>query len=92
MMVLNSTLPEWRLDDMCMRMITPFFKVGRDEDRNPPNFSSWTYQPYAPVPLLGGRTPQLVNERVSVRGDHKNLNREITAAGIVLLKNTGSCH
>ena len=89
-MVLNGTVPEWRLDDACMRIMTAFYQLGRDKDRNPPNFSSFTTKEYAPIPLIGGQTPQLVNEGVPVRGNHKKLNREIATASTVMLKNNGS--
>ena len=40
--VLNGTIPQWRLDDMCVRIMSAFYKVGRDTARVPINFSSWT--------------------------------------------------
>lgn len=90
-MVLNGTVPEWRLDDACMRIIASMYKVGRMENRNAPNVDVWTTSEYAPIPLLGSRTLEKVNDRVSVRDSKtKILNREIATGGIVMLKNTNA--
>jgi len=42
--VLNGTVPQWRLDDMCIRIMAAWYYVGRDQNQveNAPNFSAWT--------------------------------------------------
>ena len=36
--VLNGTVPEWRLDDMCTRIMAAYYYVGRDVNYVPTNF------------------------------------------------------
>jgi len=38
--VLNGTIPEWRLDDMCTRIMAAYYLVGRDTKAVPINFSA----------------------------------------------------
>lgn len=41
--VLNGTVPEWRIDDMAVRIMAGWYYVGRDKSNPPaPNFSSWS--------------------------------------------------
>ena len=89
--IANGTIPEWRLDDMCIRIMSAYYKVGRDKINIPVNFDSFTSTREAPVPLLDPNAPiQQVNDYVNVRANHKDLVREIGRASIVLLKNNGS--
>lgn len=44
--VLNGTVPAWRIDDMAMRIMAGFFYVDMDVEREPINFSSWTFDTY----------------------------------------------
>lgn len=85
--VLNGTIPQWRLDDMVVRIMTAFYKVGRDNTRVPINYSSWvnTTTGYRYFASKTGNTT--VNQHVDVQGDHAELIREIGAKGTVLLKN-----
>lgn len=88
--VLNGTLPMYRLDDMAMRIMAAYFKVGRTIDEPNPNFSSWTKDTFGNVHFGAGQGFQQVNFHVDVRDDHATLIREVAAKGTVLLKNTGS--
>jgi hypothetical protein len=86
--VLNGTIPQWRLDDMVVRLMSAYYKVGRDVARVPVNFNSWTLE------TEGYQHPEAkeafgqVNWHVNVQGDHAKLIREIGGASTVLLKNS----
>ncbi|KIH89315.1 beta-glucosidase [Sporothrix brasiliensis 5110] len=89
--VINGTIPEWRIDDMAMRIMAAFFKVGNTIGSQVPiNFDSWTLDTYGPVHWAAGVGQQQINHHVDVRGDHAALIREIAAKGTVLLKNTNN--
>lgn len=88
--VLNGTVPEWRVDDMAMRIMAAFFKVGQTVEQEPINFSFWTRDTYGPIHWRAKQGYQQINFQVDVRGDHGNLIREIAAKGTVLLKNEGA--
>ncbi|OAA56347.1 beta-glucosidase 1 precursor [Niveomyces insectorum RCEF 264] len=89
--VVNGTLPEWRLDDMAMRIMAAFFKVGNTIGGQVPiNFDSWTLDTYGPVHFAAGVGNQQINMHVDVRGEHAQIIREIGAKGTVLLKNVGN--
>ncbi|EGO58510.1 beta-glucosidase 1 precursor [Neurospora tetrasperma FGSC 2508] len=89
--VLNGTVPQWRIDDMAMRIMAAFFKVGQTvEDQETINFSFWTLDTYGPLHWAARKDYQQINWHVNVQGDHGSLIREIAARGTVLLKNTGS--
>lgn len=36
--VLNGTIPEWRVDDMAVRIMAAYYYVGRDQNYVPTNF------------------------------------------------------
>lgn len=88
--VLNGTMPLYRLDDMAMRIMASFFKVGLTLSEPAPNFSSWTKDTFSYVHAYAKKGWQQVNQHVDVRGEHAALIREIGAKGTVLLKNTGA--
>jgi beta-glucosidase len=88
--VANGTVPEWRLDDACVRIMSAYYLVGRDESQVPINFDSWTQQTYAPIHIAVESPIGLVNEHVDVRDEHARLIREIGRASTVLLKNTNN--
>ncbi|KAJ7120054.1 beta-glucosidase [Mycena epipterygia] len=79
-MVNNGSVPEARVDDMVIRTLAAWYKMGQDRDYPDVNFSQLTEATY-----LNG---ELVNEHVNVQGDHYKLIREIGAASAILLKNT----
>jgi beta-glucosidase-like glycosyl hydrolase len=87
---LNGTVPEWRIDDMCVRIMAGFYKVGRDTAQVPINFDSWTLNTYAPIHYAVESSIGLVNEHVDVRGEHAAVIREVGRASTVLLKNTNN--
>lgn len=41
--VLNGTVPQWRLDDMAIRIMAAYYYVDREAHQVPdaPNFSAW---------------------------------------------------
>ncbi|TVY29288.1 Beta-glucosidase [Lachnellula hyalina] len=88
--VLNGTVPEWKIDDMALRIMSAYFKVGLTLDEPPINFDSWTSDTYGPLHAGVGLDYQQVNWHVDVRGDHGDLIREIGARSTVLLKNTNN--
>lgn len=87
--VLNGTVPQWRIDDMAVRIMAGFFYVDRPVERDPINFSSWLTDTYGYEYWYSseGQWTQ-VNEHVDVRGNHSAVIRELGAASTVLLKNT----
>ncbi|KAH8692819.1 putative beta-glucosidase [Talaromyces proteolyticus] len=86
--VLNGTVPEWRVDDMAVRIMSAYFKVGRDRSRVPVNFDSWTQDTYGNEYYYAGEGWTKINDHVDVRGDHAQLIRQIGSSSAVLLKNT----
>ncbi|KAF4983088.1 hypothetical protein FZEAL_1417 [Fusarium zealandicum] len=89
--VLNGTVPEWRIDDMAMRIMSAFFKVGKTvEDLPDINFSSWTRDTYGYVQAAVQENWEQINFGVDVRHDHAQHIRESAAKGTVILKNSGS--
>ncbi|KAL2278160.1 hypothetical protein FJTKL_14958 [Diaporthe vaccinii] len=88
--VLNGTVPQWRLDDMAVRIMAGFFYVDRPVERDPINFSAWTRDTYGHEHYYGGQGPIVqINEHVDVTANHSAIVREIGAASTVLLKNSG---
>ncbi|KAI5465363.1 glycosyl hydrolase family 3 N terminal domain-containing protein [Mariannaea sp. PMI_226] len=89
--VVNGTVPEWRIDDMCMRIMAAFFKAGRTIENEPDiKFSSWSRQSNFFVQAAAQENKEHVNFQVDVRHDHGKHIREAAAKGSVVLKNTGS--
>jgi len=88
--VLNGTVPQWRLDDMVVRLMSAYFKVGRDTARVPINFNSWTLNTTGYLHPEADLDYQQVNWHVNVQDNHAALIREIGGASTVLLKNTNN--
>lgn len=89
--VLNGTVSEHRIDDMAMRIMAAYFKVGLTLDEPDINFSSWANkQSYGYLHASVDDTYQQVNFHVDVREDHGALARNIAARATVLLKNTNN--
>ncbi|KAH8814936.1 putative beta-glucosidase A [Xylogone sp. PMI_703] len=86
--VLNGTIPQWRLDDMCVRIMSAYYKVGRDTARVPINFNSWNLSTFGYIHPEASEGFQQINWHVNVQADHAKLIREIGGASTVLLKNT----
>ncbi|KAI1136363.1 glycoside hydrolase family 3 protein [Hypoxylon sp. FL0543] len=87
--VLRGEIPQWRLDDMVIRIMAAFYKVGRDTKQIDINYSSWTYETEGPRYWAAKMGNTTVNKHVDVQGDHGELIREMGAKATVLLKNTG---
>lgn len=85
--VLNGTVPEWRVDDMAVRIMAAYYKVGRDRVRTPPNFSSWTRDENGFEQFAVSENWDKVNERVNVQRDHAEGIRKLGSDSTVLLKN-----
>eukprot|EP00026_Physarum_polycephalum_P003732 Phypoly_transcript_03746.p1 GENE.Phypoly_transcript_03746~~Phypoly_transcript_03746.p1 ORF type:complete len:751 (+),score=112.06 Phypoly_transcript_03746:59-2311(+) len=73
--VQNGSVSEERLDDMAVRILTPWILLGQNQDFPEPNLNSFNPAKSA---------------HVHVGGDHYQLIREIGAASIILLKNTNN--
>ncbi|POR33895.1 Beta-glucosidase, partial [Tolypocladium paradoxum] len=89
--VVNGTVPAWRIDDMAMRIMAAFFKVGmRVGKQVPTNFNSWTRDTYGWADQAAKENWGHINHQVDVRRKHARHIRQSAAKGTVLLKNTGS--
>ncbi|KAL8673601.1 MAG: hypothetical protein Q9168_001999 [Polycauliona sp. 1 TL-2023] len=88
--ILNGTVPEWRLDDMAVRIIAAWYYVGRDQSQVPINFDSWTTDTFGNQHYFAEEGYTLINEHVDVRAEHATLIRQIGSASTVLLKNNNS--
>jgi beta-glucosidase len=87
--LLNGTVPERRVDDMVMRIMTAYFMVGNTiENQHNVNFNSWTYDTNGYKYAFGEKDYEQVNWHVNAYGGHAKLIREIAAKGTVLLKNS----
>ena len=85
--VINGTIPQWRLDDMVVRIMAAWYKVGRDKTAVPVNFSSWTKNTTGYLHPFAQEDFTVVNEHINVQDDHAKLIREIGGRSNVLLKN-----
>src|SRR4051812_2601751 len=88
--VLNGTIPQWRLDDMVVRIMSAYYKVGRDTHRVDVNFNSWNRSTFGYVHPQGPEGFEQINFHVNVQDDHARQIREMGAASTVLLKNTNN--
>lgn len=88
--VLNGTVPAWRLDDMAMRIMAAYFKVGKTvENQVETNFNSWTHDADGFAHQAAKENWRRINHQVDVRAGHAGHIREAAAQGTVL-KNTGA--
>ena len=89
--VLNGTVPAYRIDDMAMRIMAAFFKVGMAPGKQvPTSFSSWTRDTYGYAQAAAQDNWEQINHQVDVRGNHGNHVRESAAKGTVILKNSNA--
>ncbi|PHH64730.1 hypothetical protein CDD81_3992 [Ophiocordyceps australis] len=89
--VINGTVPAWRLDDMAMRIMAAYFKVGMTpETMVETSFNSWTRDSYGYADQAAQENWQHINKQVDVRADHAKHIRKSAAKGTVVLKNSGS--
>ncbi|KMP08134.1 beta-glucosidase 1 [Coccidioides immitis RMSCC 2394] len=87
--VTNGTIPQWRLDDMAVRIMAAYYKVRRDQTQVPINFNSWTRDEFGYLHAGGQEGYGRVNQMVNVRGRHAVIARKVASASTVLLKNRG---
>lgn len=85
--VLNGTVPQWRVDDMAVRIMTAYYKVHRDAHKVPVNYNSWQTSEYGYTHFAVKEGWGKINEFVNVRGNHAMNARDVAAKSIVLLKN-----
>ena len=85
--VLNGTVPEWRVDDMAVRIMAAYYYVGRDNTSIPINFDSWSTDTFGYEHFIVQEGYGLINEHIDVRAEHGQLVRQIGSASTVLLKN-----
>lgn len=90
--VLNGTVPQYRLDDMAVRIVAGWYYVDRasNQAENAPNFSSWTLDTYGYEHFYAEEDYTLLNYHVDVRAKHALDIRDQAAKGTVLLKNNGA--
>ncbi|GAB0135303.1 hypothetical protein EsDP_00003646 [Epichloe bromicola] len=89
--VINGTVPAYRIDDMAMRIMAAWFKVGNAVGNQvPTSFSSWTRDTFGYRHAAAGENLEQLNFQVDVRRDHAAHIRESAAKGTVILKNAGS--
>jgi len=83
----NGTLDTSRLDDMIIRIMTPYFFLGQDKDF--PSVDPSTADLNTFLPRSTWVTDYVLNGTRSrdVRGDHATVIRQIGSASTVLLKN-----
>ncbi|KAI0424068.1 glycosyl hydrolase family 3 N terminal domain-containing protein [Xylaria sp. FL1042] len=85
---LSLAISQFRMDDMAVRIMAAFYKVGRDTKQVDINYSSWTNETVGPQYWHSKTGNTTVNMHVDVQGDHAELIREMGAKSVVLLKNT----
>ena len=90
--VLNGSIPEWRLDDACTRIMAAWYYVSRNdtENRIPTNFNSWTQDAFGYSLPYAEAEYGLTNERVDVRAEHGSNIRHYASKSTILLKNSGA--
>lgn len=81
----NGTVDIDRVDDMCRRVMTPYFRLGQNNGYPAIDPSSGGLNFFSPDSYLYNFTYNS-QSNVDVRDDHAALIRELGAAGIVLLK------
>lgn len=86
--ILNGTVPQWRLDDAAVRIMTAYYYVGLDESI-PVNFDSWSRDTYGYEHYFAQMGNKLINQHIDVRMDHFRSIRRSAAKSTVLLKNSG---
>jgi beta-glucosidase len=90
-LVQNGELPEWRLDDMVNRVLTPYFYLNQENyptvDLDTAQIGGQTWGTDIPTYDYTFNIGNLSDINRDVRGNSSTLISEIGAAGTVLLKN-----
>jgi beta-glucosidase len=92
-MVMNGTVPEWRLNDMAVRIMAAYYYVGVDvkrEEIGETNFYSWSHNTTDALHAIDPEnSPQgVVNEHINVETEEsRDVAHRVALEGIVLLKN-----
>lgn len=92
-MVMNGTVPEWRLNDMAVRTMAAYYYVGLDKTREEiggPNFYSWSLNTTDAVYHADPESSpyEVVNEHVDVQTDFsQEIAYKTAVEALVLLKN-----
>ncbi|KAM5353228.1 hypothetical protein ACJZ2D_016878 [Fusarium nematophilum] len=88
-MVNNGTLDETRLNDMILRIMTPYYLLRQDEDFPSIDPSSASLNLFSPPSTWFRDWNLTINEPIrDVRDNHAQLIRKYGAASTVLVKNT----
>lgn len=85
--ILNGTVPQWRLDDAAVRIMTAYYFTGRDQNTPEINFHSWSLDTFGYAHPFAKAGYGLINEHVDVRKEHGMAIRMAAARSTVLLKN-----
>jgi len=88
--VVNGTVPISRIDDMIMRIMTPYYWLGQDQDFPTVDPSSADLNTFSPRKTWLREFNLTGPSSRDVRGDHGSLIRKHGSAGTVLLKNTNN--
>ncbi|PSS00679.1 beta-glucosidase-related glycosidase [Coniella lustricola] len=86
----NGTLDVSRLDDMILRIMTPYYLHGQDSGYPGVDPSGGLLNTFSPVDVWRNTFNMTGEYNVDVRGNHSQLIRQHGAAGTVLLKNTNN--
>ncbi|SMR54656.1 unnamed protein product [Zymoseptoria tritici ST99CH_1E4] len=90
-MVNNGTVPESRIDDMIIRIMTPYYHLGQDKDFPSTDPSSADLNTFSPRSSYYRNDWNFGNDSSrDVREDHGDKIRVHGAAGTILLKNTNN--
>ncbi|KAF7597152.1 hypothetical protein BBP40_009490 [Aspergillus hancockii] len=83
----NASLPVSRLDDMIVRIMTPYYWLGQDKDFPPVDPSGADLNTFSPRSTWDREFNLTGAPSVDVRGNHGELIRHHGAAATILLKN-----
>lgn len=86
----NGTVDITRIDDMIVRIMTPYYWLGQDKDFPTVDPSTPDMNTFSPRKTWTREFNLTGESSRDVRGDHSALIRKHGTAGMVLLKNTGS--
>lgn len=86
----NGTLDSSRIDDMIVRIMTPFFHLGQDVDYPTVDPSGAYLNTFSPIDTWFRNFTLTGPSNRDVRANHATLIRKLGAASAVLLKNVNS--